>query len=115
MMTSGIRVVRKINSHYRQNSAMVFFTVRRISFVMFLVLGGAMPAAAYVGPGLGAGTLGVIVGLVGSILLALFAFFWYPIKRILFSRKRAEEDDSSIEKSTVEGDVPTDSGSSRDD
>jgi hypothetical protein len=115
MMTSGIRVMRKSNSHYRKNSAMVFFAARRISFFMFLVLGGAMPAAAYVGPGLGAGTLGVIIGLVGSILLALFAFFWYPIKRILFGSKRSEEDDSNVEKSTVEGDVPADSGSSRND
>lgn len=40
-------------------------------------------ACAYLGPGLGAGTLGVIVGLLGSILLALFAIFWYPIKRQL--------------------------------
>ena len=40
-------------------------------------------ACAYLGPGLGAGTLGVIVGLLGSILLALFAIFWYPIKRRL--------------------------------
>jgi hypothetical protein len=38
---------------------------------------------AYLGPGLGAGTLGVIVGLLGSILLALFAIFWYPLKRQL--------------------------------
>ncbi len=40
-------------------------------------------ACAYLGPGLGAGTLGVIAGLLGSILLALFAVFWYPIKRRL--------------------------------
>jgi len=33
------------------------------------------PAEAYVGPGLGAGTLGVILGLLGSILIAIFAFF----------------------------------------
>ncbi len=113
MMTSGIRVVRKSSSRHRKNLSMVL--VCRICFAMCLGLGLAMPAAAYVGPGLGAGTLGVILGLVGSILLALFAFFWYPIKRVLFSSKRAEEEDTSLEKSTVEGDSPTDSGSSRDD
>ena len=113
MMTSGIRVVRKSSSPHRKNLSMVL--VCRICFAMCLGLGLAMPAAAYVGPGLGAGTLGVILGLVGSILLALFAFFWYPIKRILFGSKRSEEDDSNVEKSTVEGDVPADSGSSRND
>ncbi|MDX1735022.1 MAG: hypothetical protein R3228_11675 [Halioglobus sp.] len=53
------------------------------------------PAVAYVGPGLGAGTLGVILGLLGSVLLALFAFFWYPIKRALFGNKaeKEQEDD----------------------
>ena len=58
-----------------------------------LLLTLAMPAFAYVGPGLGAGTLGVVLGLVGSILLALFAFFWYPIKRALFGRKTAQNEE----------------------
>lgn len=48
------------------------------ALIVFLT---AVPAEAYVGPGLGAGTLGVILGLLGSILIAIFAFFWYPIKR----------------------------------
>lgn len=55
-----------------------------------LVLPGQ--AFAYVGPGLGAGTLGVVLGLLGSIFLALFAFFWYPIKRMIF-RKNVESQD----------------------
>ena len=48
-------------------------------------------ARAYIGPGLGAGSLGVILGLLGSVLLALFAFFWYPIKRMLSSKNKDEE------------------------
>lgn len=39
-------------------------------------------ALAYVGPGLGAGTIGVILGFLASILLAVFAIFWYPLKRL---------------------------------
>ena len=46
-------------------------------------------ALAYIGPGMGAGTLGVLLGLLGSVFLALFAFFWYPIKR-LFTGKGKE-------------------------
>jgi hypothetical protein len=56
-------------------------------------------AFAYVGPGLGAGTLGVLFGLLGSMFLALFAFIWYPIKRLIFrkgakSQDEIEDDDS---------------------
>jgi len=43
---------------------------------------GSQQALAYIGPGMGAGTLGVLLGLIGSVFLALFAFFWYPIKRL---------------------------------
>jgi hypothetical protein len=56
-------------------------------------------ALAYVGPGLGAGTLGVIIGFVGSILLALFAIVWFPVKRMLKKRQgdsaAAEQDSTS--------------------
>lgn len=42
----------------------------------------APQAFAYVGPGLGAGTIGVVLGFLVSILLAIFALFWYPLKRL---------------------------------
>lgn len=50
------------------------------------------PAWAYVGPGLGAGTLAVVLGLIGSVLVAVFAMLWYPIKRLLRKRKRPVDD-----------------------
>jgi len=40
-------------------------------------------AAAYVGPGLGLGVIGVIVGVVVTVLLAIIGLFWYPLKRLL--------------------------------
>jgi len=45
-------------------------------------------ALAYIRPGLGAGALAMILGILGPIMLALFAIFWYPFKRILKRRKR---------------------------
>jgi hypothetical protein len=48
------------------------------------------PAAAYVGPGLGLGAIAVVLGIVGSVLLALFAIIFYPIKRAL-RRKRQRD------------------------
>lgn len=47
-------------------------------------------AEAYVGPGLGAGTIGVILGFLASIVLAVFAILWYPIKRFL-KRKKSKQ------------------------
>jgi O-antigen/teichoic acid export membrane protein len=54
-------------------------------------------AHAYVGPGLGAGTLGVVVGLIASVFVALFAVIWYPIKRLL-KKKGKNAADTSQEK-----------------
>lgn len=47
-----------------------------------------MVGAAYVGPGLGVGAIGVIVGVVGSIFLAVFAVLWYPFKRLMRRRRQ---------------------------
>lgn len=53
----------------------------------------AHPAYAYVGPGLGAGTIGVVLGLLGSIFIALFAVLWYPFKRLLKKIKKSDQQD----------------------
>ncbi|HEX7873241.1 MAG TPA: hypothetical protein VF475_10040 [Sphingobium sp.] len=42
----------------------------------------AQPAMAYVGPGSSLGAVGVVFGLIGTILLSLVSFVWYPIKRL---------------------------------
>ena len=54
----------------------------------------SQPAFAYIGPGLGAGALAVVVGVVGSILLAIFAVLYYPIKRMLRRKRQAAPDAS---------------------
>ena len=48
-----------------------------------------LPAEAYLGPGLGLGALGAIAAIILSVILALFAVFWYPLKRLL--RRRRED------------------------
>lgn len=55
-----------------------------------LVLAGAQPGLAYVGPGLGLGAIGAIAGVVLSVLLAIFAVVWYPIKRMLGIGKKTK-------------------------
>ncbi len=46
---------------------------------------------AYTGPGLATGTLGVILGILGSICVAAFALIWYPFKRFLKKIKKSKK------------------------
>ena len=59
---------------------------------IFLISLVSTPAFAYIGPGLGAGTVGVILGVIGSVFLALFAIFWYPVKRLLKRVKKPPQE-----------------------
>ena len=52
----------------------------------------ALPAEAYIGPGMGAGSIAVVLGILASIVLAFFAVLWYPIKRLLKRRKAPPAD-----------------------
>ena len=51
-------------------------------------------AHAYIGPGLGLGAIGGIIGVLASIFLVIFAVLWYPIKKILKQRKLKLEIDN---------------------
>ncbi|MFT4717382.1 MAG: ABC-type transport system involved in cytochrome bd biosynthesis fused ATPase/permease subunit [Paracoccaceae bacterium] len=64
-----------------------------VSAMLMLI---TVPAQAYVGPGLGLGAIGVILGLLLSVVLAFFAFVWMPIKR-MFKRKKAHVEDAADE------------------
>ena len=61
-------------------------------YLLVVLLSFSGTAYAYIGPGLGAGTVGVILGILASIILAIFAFFWYPIKRIFKKLKKSKKD-----------------------
>lgn len=45
---------------------------------------------AYVGPGLGAGAIAAVIGILTGFLLLLLGFVWYPIKKFIrwFKNKR---------------------------
>lgn len=49
------------------------------------------PVLAYIGPSLSGGAVAATLGIVGSILLALFGVIYFPIKRALKRRKEAAE------------------------
>ncbi|KAA9132829.1 hypothetical protein F3N42_05430 [Marinihelvus fidelis] len=52
-------------------------------------------AQAYIGPGLGLGALAVIGGILLSILIAVFALVWYPLKRARARRRARQQDDNA--------------------
>lgn len=52
----------------------------------------AAPAHAYIGPGAGAGTIAVVLGILASIVMAFFALLWYPVKRVVKRFKAARAD-----------------------
>lgn len=54
----------------------------------------ATTAHAYIGPGAGAGTFAIVLGILASIFLAFLGILWYPIKRLL-NRWRAPAKTSS--------------------
>jgi hypothetical protein len=50
----------------------------------------ASAAEAYVGPGLGVGVIGAILGVVVTLFLAVLGVVWYPLKRLLKNGKAVD-------------------------
>ncbi len=61
--------------------------LRLLAFAAALLLTGGQ-AFAYIGPGLGLGFIGVLVGVAAAVVLTLFGIVYYPLKR-LFGKKPA--------------------------
>lgn len=61
--------------------------------ISLVLISLASEAHAYIGPGLGAGAVAMVLGVVGSIFLALFAVLYYPIKRMMRRRKNQTQVD----------------------
>ena len=63
-----------------------------VSIASFLLL--PTVAFAYVGPGAGLTAIGTVLALIAAVLLGIFGFIWYPVKRLLRGRKSAEENEA---------------------
>jgi hypothetical protein len=62
----------------------------RLLFLILLVFVSIYSTAhAYVGPGLGLGVIGAIIGVVVAVFLAIVGVVWYPVKRLLRKMKAA--------------------------
>lgn len=60
-------------------------------------------AHAYIGPGLGLGAVGVVLGLLLSVGLAVLGLFWYPAKRMLRKSRTRSEKDSAPSMNSPDG------------
>jgi hypothetical protein len=57
------------------------------SIVGISLLFMAAAAEAYVGPGMGLGVIGAILGFLAAFFLALVGLVWYPLKRMIRARQ----------------------------
>jgi len=57
-----------------------------------LLLARPLNAEAYIGPGAGMAAIGTVIAFIGAVFLAIIAFVWYPIKRMLAKIKKNRKD-----------------------
>lgn len=70
----------------------------KLIFAGLILASLATPAAAYVGPGAGIGVIGTALALVGTIVLLLVGFIWYPMKRFLRRKQSVDQNPTDSEK-----------------
>jgi hypothetical protein len=77
----------------------------RLTFILFLFVAAA-PVEAYVGPGAGISVLGSLLGILATILVAIGAVIFWPIRKLMKRRKNSSAP-------TETGDTPPSENSTR--
>ena len=68
--------------------------IRNYIVVLACVIGAlASPALAYIGPGSGLSAIGAFLAAVVGLIVAIFGFVWYPIKRLRRRFRKPEQQD----------------------
>ena len=71
---------------------MLRITVNLIIGLFLTILVSPQTAHAYIGPGLSVGAAIVVLIVIFSILLALYALVWYPLRRRMKGNKSQDEE-----------------------
>jgi hypothetical protein len=67
-----------------------FMNKKILHIFLLLLCVFSSPAYAYIGPGLGAGALATILGVLLAIVMLVVGIVWYPLKRLIRSLKSKE-------------------------
>ena len=57
-------------------------------FLIFIISSNSY---AYLGPGIGGGSIAATLGIIIAIFAAMFGLIWFPIKRLIKKRKEKKE------------------------
>ena len=63
----------------------------KLHLFAFLMI-SSVSADAYIGPGLGLGTIGAVLGILAAIVLAIIGIVWYPLKRMIKKRRAQKQE-----------------------
>ena len=69
--------------------------LKPVGVVVVLLLAAPEQVAGYVGPGVGIAAVGAALAVIGSILLGVAGFVWYPMKRLFRLLSRRGDSSSS--------------------
>ncbi|MFC1843333.1 hypothetical protein ACFLZ5_00905 [Thermodesulfobacteriota bacterium] len=61
--------------------------IKTVILLILLIVLLPVSANAYIGPGMGAGALATVFGVITSLFLAIVAVIYYPIKRLIKKHK----------------------------
>jgi hypothetical protein len=56
--------------------------IEQLACIAFFLAGYSSQAAAYIGPGLGVGVVGTVLGVLGGLLMLVVGIVWYPLKHL---------------------------------
>jgi len=74
--------------------ALRFLLLTLLSYALFPAV-----SQAYIGPGLGLGVIGSVIGVFFTLFLAGIAVVWYPIKKLIRRMRKTESELSEADES----------------
>ncbi len=72
----------KMMSAVKVPPAMKTFVHTIARFSLALIILAPLSAQAYIGPGLGAGVVASVLGILAGIFMLIVGIVWYPIKKL---------------------------------